>query len=184
MFADGESPISSKNSVLVSLLVDAALSYQFWTQEKGGLTMNRQEAVILQLNIGLYCNQACSHCHVESSPKRTEMMDRPTAEQCVRLMDAKADSLTTVDITGGAPEMNSQFKWVSLWTPGLVQVSAFAARSSLACQKPVCMQPSPLQSVPCTPVLIVSHRCNTHWYRHGCAIFSASSSWFAHLDHN
>ena len=78
--------------------------------------MKRQEAAILQLNIGLYCNQACSHCHVESSPKRTEMMDRPTAEQCVRLMDAKAGSLTTVDITGGAPEMNSQFKWGSSLT--------------------------------------------------------------------
>lgn len=76
--------------------------------------MKRQEAAILQLNIGLYCNQACSHCHVESSPARTEMMDRPTAEQCVRLMNAEAGFLTTIDITGGAPEMNSQFKWVFL----------------------------------------------------------------------
>ena len=81
-------------------------------QARGGLPMEREEAAILQLNIGLYCNQACSHCHVESSPKRTEMMDRATAEQCVRLMQANSKALTTVDITGGAPELNSQFKWV------------------------------------------------------------------------
>ncbi len=79
-------------------------------QERGGISMKRQEAAILQLNIGLYCNQACSHCHVESSPKRFEMMDRPTAEQCVRLMQDGTGSVATVDITGGAPELNSQFK--------------------------------------------------------------------------
>lgn len=65
---------------------------------------------MFQLNIGLYCNQACSHCHVESSPRRTEMMDRATAEQCVRLMAASPETVRTVDITGGAPEMNSQFR--------------------------------------------------------------------------
>ena len=75
--------------------------------------MKRQQAEILQLNIGLYCNQACSHCHVESSPKRFEMMDRPTAEQCVRLLENGAGSVKTVDITGGAPELNSQFKYVT-----------------------------------------------------------------------
>ncbi|KAL3157842.1 hypothetical protein ABBQ32_012258 [Trebouxia sp. C0010 RCD-2024] len=87
-------------------------SFGSMVKDKGGIAMNRQEAAVLQLNIGLYCNQACSHCHVESSPNRTEMMDRSTAEQCVRLMRAKAGSLTTVDITGGAPEMNSQFKFL------------------------------------------------------------------------
>lgn len=79
-------------------------------QDRGGISMKRQEAAILQLNIGLYCNQACSHCHVESSPKRFEMMDRPTAEQCVRLMQGGAGSVHTVDITGGAPELNCEFK--------------------------------------------------------------------------
>ncbi len=72
--------------------------------------MRREPATVFQLNIGLYCNQACSHCHVESSPRRTEMMDRATAEQCVRLMAASPETVRTVDITGGAPEMNSQFR--------------------------------------------------------------------------
>ena len=86
-----------------------------WTialQKRGGIDMERQEAAILQLNIGLYCNQACSHCHVESSPKRTEMMDRATAEQCIRLL--QSGDAATLDITGGAPELNSQFRCACL----------------------------------------------------------------------
>lgn len=87
-------------------------SFGAMVKERGGISMKRQEAAILQLNIGLYCNQACSHCHVESSPKRLEMMDRSTAEQCVRLMQSGLGSVKTVDITGGAPELNSQFQYL------------------------------------------------------------------------
>ena len=43
------------------------------------LSPKRKPAEVFQLNIGLYCNQACNHCHVESSPKRKEMMDEATA---------------------------------------------------------------------------------------------------------
>eukprot|EP00798_Chlamydomonas_sp_ICE-L_P030330 gene30330-35323_t len=84
-------------------------SFYAMSKEKGVKPLVRKPAAILQLNIGLYCNQACTHCHVESSPKRTEMMDRKTAERCVELMKlGVADgSLSTVDITGGAPEMNA-----------------------------------------------------------------------------
>lgn len=69
----------------------------------------RSPAKIFQLNIGLYCNQACSHCHVESSPLRTEMMDRKIADRCIELMKT-SNSIETVDLTGGAPELNSQFR--------------------------------------------------------------------------
>ena len=54
---------------------------------------------ILQLNIGLYCNQACNHCHVESSPRRHEMMDRKTADRCLEVL-RNSPSITTLDITG------------------------------------------------------------------------------------
>jgi len=68
----------------------------------------RSPVRVLQLNVGLYCNQACRHCHVESSPLRTEMMDARTANACVGLMGgAGAGSLTTLDLTGGAPELNA-----------------------------------------------------------------------------
>ena len=53
----------------------------------------------MQLNIGIYCNQACSHCHVESSPRRKEMMDRETAERCMALLQ-NSPHVKVVDITG------------------------------------------------------------------------------------
>jgi radical SAM/Cys-rich protein len=67
----------------------------------------RGPAATLQVNVGLYCNQACRHCHVESSPLRTaEMMDERTADQCLDLA-AGCASLKTLDLTGGAPELNT-----------------------------------------------------------------------------
>ena len=63
----------------------------------------------VQVNIGLACNLACLHCHVESGPKRTEAMSRDTMEQ---VLDAvRATGAAVVDITGGAPEMHPHFRW-------------------------------------------------------------------------
>jgi radical SAM/Cys-rich protein len=81
-------------------------------QAAGVSPLVRKPTAIFQLNIGLYCNQACRHCHVESSPKRTEMMSQEVAERCVQLMEASASSISTVDITGGAPELMPQFRYV------------------------------------------------------------------------
>jgi len=66
---------------------------------------------ILQINIGLYCNQACVHCHVESSPLRTEMMTRETVDEVLRVL-RNSKCVQTLDITGGAPEMNSEFRYL------------------------------------------------------------------------
>ncbi|KAK9866822.1 hypothetical protein WJX84_007664 [Apatococcus fuscideae] len=88
-------------------------SFPALLQENNVSPMVRGTAKILQLNIGLYCNQACGHCHVESSPLRTEMMDRATAERCLHLArEASGGALSTLDITGGAPELNSQFRYL------------------------------------------------------------------------
>ncbi len=62
----------------------------------------------LQVNIGLTCDLACRHCHVASSPKRTEQMDWPTL--MLVLEAAQRSSVKTLDITGGAPEMNPSFR--------------------------------------------------------------------------
>lgn len=59
---------------------------------------------VIQVNVGLRCNQRCSHCHVEASPDRTEAMDWPTMDKVARI--ARRAGCTFVDITGGAPEMN------------------------------------------------------------------------------
>ena len=74
-------------------------------------TLLRQLPKVLQINIGLYCNQACGHCHVESSPLRKEMMSAETAAQCLRLIK-NTPSITTLDITGGAPELNQNFRYL------------------------------------------------------------------------
>jgi radical SAM/Cys-rich protein len=66
---------------------------------------------IFQLNIGKLCNQTCAHCHVDAGPDRKEEnMDRATLEKCLEII-ASVPSIHTVDITGGAPEMNPHFRW-------------------------------------------------------------------------
>ena len=64
---------------------------------------------VLQINVGKLCNQTCQHCHVDAGPDRRELMSKETFEHCLRLL-AESD-IETVDITGGAPEMNPHFEW-------------------------------------------------------------------------
>ncbi|HSI03936.1 MAG TPA: arsenosugar biosynthesis radical SAM (seleno)protein ArsS [Myxococcota bacterium] len=65
---------------------------------------------IFQLNVGKLCNQTCKHCHVDAGPDRREQMSRATMELCLQAL-AKTD-IPTVDITGGAPELNPHFEWL------------------------------------------------------------------------
>ncbi len=63
----------------------------------------------LQVNVGKLCNQACKHCHVDASPKRTEIMPREIVEDCLSVL--RRHKITTLDITGGAPELNPNFRY-------------------------------------------------------------------------
>lgn len=74
-------------------------------------SLRKKKVEILQANIGLYCNQACNHCHVESSPKRKEMMLQETAERCLLILQ-NSPSIHTLDLTGGAPELCDQFRYL------------------------------------------------------------------------
>ena len=65
---------------------------------------------ILQVNVGKLCNQTCKHCHVDAGPDRTELMTRETAEWCIRALENA--EIPMLDITGGAPELNAQFRWL------------------------------------------------------------------------
>ena len=66
---------------------------------------------IFQINIGKLCNQTCAHCHVDAGPDRKEeQMSRELLERCLEII-ASIPSIHTVDITGGAPEMNANFRW-------------------------------------------------------------------------
>lgn len=65
---------------------------------------------VLQVNVGKVCNQTCSHCHVDAGPDRRENMSRETAEAVIEVLERT--DIPTFDITGGAPEMNSNFRWL------------------------------------------------------------------------
>jgi len=71
----------------------------------------REETSTLQINVGKLCNQACHHCHVDAGPKRTEIMSSDVARRVMQLL-AASPCIETVDITGGAPELNSNFRWI------------------------------------------------------------------------
>ena len=63
---------------------------------------------ILQVNLGKLCNMTCAHCHVDAGPDRREIMDRKTVDQCLQVL-VDHPSIETLDLTGGAPEMNPHF---------------------------------------------------------------------------
>lgn len=81
---------------------DTLLRHGLWPLRRGAVTT-------LQINTGKLCNQACQHCHVEAGPKRTESMPETIAERVLRLLSA-SPAIDTVDITGGAPELNPNFR--------------------------------------------------------------------------
>jgi radical SAM/Cys-rich protein len=64
---------------------------------------------ILQINVGYMCNQVCAHCHVDAGPDRKEIMTRQTMQQCLDVI--RMTGAHTLDLTGGAPEMNPDFRW-------------------------------------------------------------------------
>jgi radical SAM/Cys-rich protein len=72
-------------------------------------SLTKHEITILQINLGKRCNLACNHCHVEASPKRTEELSQEICQQLIELIE-RFPQITTVDLTGGAPEMNYGFK--------------------------------------------------------------------------
>ncbi len=98
--------LSNKDEVKVDIpSFKSAIADVGWTE---GVTPTAVQ--IFQINIGKLCNQTCAHCHVDAGPdKKEENMSRETLEQCLHLI--KEHNIPTVDITGGAPEMNPHFKW-------------------------------------------------------------------------
>lgn len=64
---------------------------------------------VLQVNLGKMCNQVCKHCHVDAGPDRKEIMSMQTMELCLSVIEKY--NIETVDLTGGAPEMNPNFRW-------------------------------------------------------------------------
>lgn len=73
--------------------------------------IRRNDLEILQVNLGYLCNLSCTHCHVNAGPRRTELMDRQTVDEILEYIDNHS-AIHTLDLTGGAPEMNPQFRYL------------------------------------------------------------------------
>jgi radical SAM/Cys-rich protein len=71
--------------------------------------LSKQPVTVLQINLGRKCNLACTHCHVEAGPKRTEELSPLVCDQLIEVI-RRFPQITTVDLTGGAPEMNYGFR--------------------------------------------------------------------------
>ena len=89
---------------------------------------------VLQVNVGKLCNQTCAHCHVDAGPDRRESMSREVAEQVVELF--RRHPIPTLDITGGAPELNPNFRWL------VEQATALGRRVIDRCNLTVLLVPS------------------------------------------
>lgn len=72
--------------------------------------MTNENLDVMQINIGKMCNLACKHCHIDAGAVRKEMMGREVMEACLQVF--KKNNFKTLDITGGAPEMNPNFQWL------------------------------------------------------------------------
>ncbi len=78
-------------------------------EETGQFPLRPKKLEVLQINLGYMCNQVCEHCHVDAGPDRKEIMTRETMEKCLEVI--KNTNASTLDLTGGAPEMNPNFRW-------------------------------------------------------------------------
>ena len=92
IFADGELPTFAKK-----------------LKETNQFPLRPKKLEILQINLGYMCNQVCAHCHVDAGPDRKEIMTKETMEQCLEVI--RTTGAHTLDLTGGAPEMNPNFRW-------------------------------------------------------------------------
>ena len=87
----------------------ASLTFDDALAREGLTPLRRAEPRTLQVNVGKRCNQACHHCHVDAGPKRTEIMTPATAERVLAVLE-RNPGLATMDVTGGAPELNPSFR--------------------------------------------------------------------------
>ncbi len=86
-----------------------AVAFSEKMHQSGLFPLKAATLEILQINVGYMCNQQCVHCHVDASPYRKEIMPKDIMEECLKVIDS--ENVKTVDLTGGAPEMNPHFEW-------------------------------------------------------------------------
>ena len=97
-------------------------------KETNPFPLRAKKLEILQINVGYMCNQVCTHCHVDAGPDRKEIMTVETMKQCLKVI--KNTGAHTLDLTGGAPEMNPNFRWF-VEEASKVGIKDFIVRSNL-----------------------------------------------------
>ena len=103
----------SSNDVQLKILSDAQAAgvtpFAARLKELKEFPLKPTSVEIMQINVGKMCNQVCKHCHVDAGPDRKEIMTKETMQQCLNAL--KNSDIQVVDLTGGAPEMNPDFRW-------------------------------------------------------------------------
>ncbi|ADV64064.1 hypothetical protein Isop_3507 [Isosphaera pallida ATCC 43644] len=102
-------PLASPQEQIHLLNHTAAPEFAEVLKARGLPPLKASGVAVLQLNLGKLCNQTCSHCHVDAGPDRREVMSRAHLEYALEIL--KRTEIGTVDLTGGAPEMNPHFRW-------------------------------------------------------------------------
>jgi len=111
LFADGKLPTFAKK-----------------IEETNQFPLRPKKLEILQINVGYLCNQICAHCHVDAGPDRKEIMTKKTMKQCLEVIERAG--VHTLDLTGGAPEMNPNFRWL-VEEASKIGIQDFIVRSNL-----------------------------------------------------
>ena len=103
-------PLSNSAAQLTVLTPGAnSLSFHRKIQAAGYADLTSDQIEILQVNLGKLCNMTCAHCHVDAGPDRREIMQRAEIDACIDVLQ-RFPEIGTLDLTGGAPEMNPHFR--------------------------------------------------------------------------
>jgi radical SAM/Cys-rich protein len=103
-------PLSNSRAQLAILNpANVGESFESRLQDAGWMPLTANGVEILQVNVGKMCNMTCVHCHVDAGPDRKEIMDRAEIDACINAL-AASPAIKTIDLTGGAPEMNPHFR--------------------------------------------------------------------------
>lgn len=106
-FRDSELAVSEEQLKILNGY--SGRTFSSYLRKSGIEKLTSRKVEIFQVNIGKMCNQTCKHCHVDAGPDRKEIMTKETMEIIIeKLTDS---DIKTADITGGAPEMNPDFRW-------------------------------------------------------------------------
>lgn len=104
-----QDPLSQASEQLRILSNVPMVSFADAVEKHGLQNLTAAEVEILQVNVGKLCNMTCRHCHVDAGPDRREIMTRETIDECLTAL--RESKIHTLDLTGGAPEMNPDFRY-------------------------------------------------------------------------